>query len=383
MALLRRAEHAGRSIPRATCRTRCTSRRRCRRSTGDPATLVGRCCGRTPRRCRSATCRRTSRRSGSSCPAASTGATISTSRTRRRSRRWKGWWSAKGSRCRTSKARCSPSRATCSANGRGCASVPSFFPYTEPSAEVDISCWSCDGAGCSMCKKKRLDRNPRLRHGPPGGVRGGRLRFGEAIPASPGAWASSGSRSCATRSRTSGCFTKTICRFLEQFHVRLSSACPERSTNDMRLVLSWLREFVDVQGVRRGRRGDARACAASRSRRSSRSTAGDAVIDFEVTANRPDALSVLGLAREVATAYDLPLTPPGTDAERDGRLRRFRPAASDRVTVSRSTTTSCVPGTPRRSPTSASEPSPAWLAARLQAAGVRPDQQRSSTSRTT
>ena len=30
---------------------------------------------------------------------------------------------------------------------------PSFFPYTEPSAEVDISCWSCDGAGCAMCKK--------------------------------------------------------------------------------------------------------------------------------------------------------------------------------------------------------------------------------------
>jgi phenylalanyl-tRNA synthetase alpha chain len=30
---------------------------------------------------------------------------------------------------------------------------PSFFPYTEPSAEVDISCWQCDGAGCQMCKK--------------------------------------------------------------------------------------------------------------------------------------------------------------------------------------------------------------------------------------
>jgi phenylalanyl-tRNA synthetase alpha chain len=30
---------------------------------------------------------------------------------------------------------------------------PSFFPYTEPSAEVDISCWQCDGAGCSMCKR--------------------------------------------------------------------------------------------------------------------------------------------------------------------------------------------------------------------------------------
>jgi phenylalanyl-tRNA synthetase alpha chain len=30
---------------------------------------------------------------------------------------------------------------------------PSFFPYTEPSAEVDISCWQCDGGGCAMCKQ--------------------------------------------------------------------------------------------------------------------------------------------------------------------------------------------------------------------------------------
>jgi phenylalanyl-tRNA synthetase alpha chain len=30
---------------------------------------------------------------------------------------------------------------------------PSFFPYTEPSAEIDLSCWQCDGAGCAMCKK--------------------------------------------------------------------------------------------------------------------------------------------------------------------------------------------------------------------------------------
>jgi phenylalanyl-tRNA synthetase alpha chain len=30
---------------------------------------------------------------------------------------------------------------------------PSFFPYTEPSAEVDISCMACGGAGCAMCKR--------------------------------------------------------------------------------------------------------------------------------------------------------------------------------------------------------------------------------------
>jgi phenylalanyl-tRNA synthetase alpha chain len=30
---------------------------------------------------------------------------------------------------------------------------PSFFPYTEPSAEVDISCHKCGGTGCAICKR--------------------------------------------------------------------------------------------------------------------------------------------------------------------------------------------------------------------------------------
>ena len=29
---------------------------------------------------------------------------------------------------------------------------PSFFPFTEPSAEVDLTCANCHGAGCRMCK---------------------------------------------------------------------------------------------------------------------------------------------------------------------------------------------------------------------------------------
>jgi len=29
---------------------------------------------------------------------------------------------------------------------------PHFFPFTEPSAEVDVSCHLCNGAGCRMCK---------------------------------------------------------------------------------------------------------------------------------------------------------------------------------------------------------------------------------------
>jgi len=30
---------------------------------------------------------------------------------------------------------------------------PSFFPFTEPSAEIDISCVICNGSGCNVCKK--------------------------------------------------------------------------------------------------------------------------------------------------------------------------------------------------------------------------------------
>lgn len=30
---------------------------------------------------------------------------------------------------------------------------PSFFPFTEPSAEIDISCFICGGVGCKVCKK--------------------------------------------------------------------------------------------------------------------------------------------------------------------------------------------------------------------------------------
>src|SRR5579871_5601335 len=74
----------------------------------------------------------------------------------------------------------------------------------------------------------------------------------------------------------------------------------------MRLLVSWVREFVDVAASpeeiaeRLALRGFEVASIDPLG-------GGDAVIDFEVTANRPDCLSVVGLAREIATAYDLPL----------------------------------------------------------------------------
>jgi hypothetical protein len=76
----------------------------------------------------------------------------------------------------------------------------------------------------------------------------------------------------------------------------------------MRLLVSWLRDFVDVTasaeeiGEGLGLRGFELAAIEPFGD-------GDAVIDFEITANRPDCLSVIGLAREVSTLYDLPLKP--------------------------------------------------------------------------
>jgi phenylalanyl-tRNA synthetase alpha chain len=31
---------------------------------------------------------------------------------------------------------------------------PHHFPFTEPSAEVDVSCWACGGSGCRVCKNE-------------------------------------------------------------------------------------------------------------------------------------------------------------------------------------------------------------------------------------
>ena len=138
----------------------------------------------------------------------------------------------------------------------------------------------------------------------------------------------------------------------------------------MRLVLSWLREFVDVQAP-----ADeiAQTLALRGFEVASIETLdhGDAVIDFEITANRPDCLSVLGLAREVATAFDRPVTLPSPRPDAAIRLATIPSGASEQLTVTIEDEDLC----PRYAAGIAEVsvgPSPAWLAARLQAAGVRP-----------
>lgn len=91
----------------------------------------------------------------------------------------------------------------------------------------------------------------------------------------------------------------------------------------------------------------------------------DAVLDLEITTNRPDCLSVLGIAREVATAYGTELRmPPATTAETD-------PGAADAIAITIEDPDLC----PRYAGALAQVtvgPSPPWLARRLEAADVRP-----------
>jgi len=83
----------------------------------------------------------------------------------------------------------------------------------------------------------------------------------------------------------------------------------------MRLVISWLRDFVDVTASPQeiadtlGLRGFEVASVEALPEHPSHPGKPEAVIDFEVTANRPDCLSVMGLAREVATAFQIPWAP--------------------------------------------------------------------------
>ncbi|MFN2447868.1 MAG: phenylalanine--tRNA ligase subunit beta [Vicinamibacterales bacterium] len=150
----------------------------------------------------------------------------------------------------------------------------------------------------------------------------------------------------------------------------------------MKVLLSWIRDFVDVPGTPEevGRRMSLRGLALEGVEPAPPGSGlppgriderADAVMDFDVTANRPDCLSVLGIAREVACAFDLPLTVPGPGAS--GWLTTPDLAASDgkALPVTIEEPDLCA----RYSAAVASVtvgPSPAWMQTRLHALGVRP-----------
>jgi phenylalanyl-tRNA synthetase beta chain len=92
---------------------------------------------------------------------------------------------------------------------------------------------------------------------------------------------------------------------------------------------------------------------------------GDVVLDVEVTSNRGDCLSHLGIAREVAALLDLPLRTPERPASPD-------PLATTGIAVHVDCPELCPLYTARVIRNVKVGPSPSWLQQRLMAVGVRP-----------
>ena len=92
----------------------------------------------------------------------------------------------------------------------------------------------------------------------------------------------------------------------------------------------------------------------------------DAVLDIEVTPNRPDFLSVLGIAREVSAATGTPLSPPDTDVEEDAE------PAEGVATLEVADLERCPRYLARIVRDVRHVPSPIAMQARLFAAGMRP-----------
>ena len=130
----------------------------------------------------------------------------------------------------------------------------------------------------------------------------------------------------------------------------------------MKVLLSWIREHVDVPGTAEqiGERMSMRGLALEGLEKHG----DDSVLDFDVAANRPDCLSIRGIAREIATVYDLPLKEPQNGgAQASDSSLTIDVSIPDQDLCSRyvAAVADVVVGT-----------SPDWMQRRLTACGIRP-----------
>jgi phenylalanyl-tRNA synthetase beta chain len=137
------------------------------------------------------------------------------------------------------------------------------------------------------------------------------------------------------------------------------------------VLVSWLRDFVDLPD-RPEEIGAAMSIRGFAVEGIERLDGGDAVIDFEVTANRPDCLSMSGMAREVATALGAAFRDPTAASPAPSlELATLRPVTAGDIDIVIDAPDLC----PRYAGAVADVrvgPSPEWMQTRLRAAGVRP-----------
>ena len=119
----------------------------------------------------------------------------------------------------------------------------------------------------------------------------------------------------------------------------------------------WLLQYVSLE-MSPGEL-EARLTACGLNHEGSEKVAGDLAIDLEVTSNRPDCLGHLGVAREIAVLYDLPLTEP------EPELTFGLPIGADEATVRLEASDLCSRYTARVIRGVQVGPSPDWLVDRL------------------
>jgi phenylalanyl-tRNA synthetase beta chain len=129
----------------------------------------------------------------------------------------------------------------------------------------------------------------------------------------------------------------------------------------MKVVYNWLKEFVDVAASPADLR--ARLSLVGVAVDSIAETAAGPVLDAEVTANRPDCLGHLGIAREVAAIYRLPLQ------TLHPKLKESADKAADATRVEIQAPDLCGRFTARVLRGVKVQPSPDWLRQGLEAIG--------------
>jgi phenylalanyl-tRNA synthetase beta chain len=135
----------------------------------------------------------------------------------------------------------------------------------------------------------------------------------------------------------------------------------------MKVPLSWIREFVDVTASAEeiGTLMSVRGLALE----GLETHGDDVVMDFDVTANRPDCMSVIGIAREIATAYQLPLRSHASPEARAGAQSKDASQAPANVTIEAPDLCGRYVGAIADVTVA---PSPQWMQDRLLMCGVRP-----------
>jgi phenylalanyl-tRNA synthetase beta chain len=131
----------------------------------------------------------------------------------------------------------------------------------------------------------------------------------------------------------------------------------------MRVPLSWLREFVPISEP-----PDVlveRLPMLGLGVEQIEVVGGEAILDLEVAANRPDLLSVLGIAREIAAAWGLQVTPPPV------ALREAAAPARAVADVAVEDPAWCPRYVAHVITGIRVGPSPLWMVQRLEAAGIR------------